>query len=123
MGFWMGELVSWKALLSCRAAFLSYRWEPQINGNSLWHPVGALGEAGTEVLCHFGLGSGVSPREGEYVSCHEQHLMQRELEMPSETYGPAKDIGSPRRCDGVHRELVLLCFLAGSFLELRQKQI
>lgn len=61
--------------------------------------------------------------KGGYISCHEQQLMQKELEMPSGTCGPAKDSGSPRRCAGVHRELVLLCFLAGSFLELRQKQI
>lgn len=75
------------------------------------------------MLCHFGLRNGVSPREGGYVSSHEQQLMQRELEMPSETCGPAKDGGSPRRCAGVWRELVLHCFLAGLFLELRQKHL
>lgn len=34
-GFLDGELVSCKALLSCRAAFLFYRSQAQINGNSL----------------------------------------------------------------------------------------
>lgn len=52
------------------------KWEPEINGNALWHRVGASGEAGSEVLCHFGLRNGVFPRE---VSCHEQKLIQREL--------------------------------------------
>lgn len=45
------------------------------------------------MLCHFGLRNGVFTREGGYISCHEQQLMQRELEMPSETCGPAKDSG------------------------------
>lgn len=64
-GFLGGELDSCEALLSCRAAFLFYRQEPQINGNSLWHHVGALRKAGSEVLCHFGLRNCVFPREGE----------------------------------------------------------
>lgn len=74
------------------------------------------------VLCHFGERSGVSSREGD-TSPAMRSSSFRELEMPSLTCGPAKDSGSPRRCAGVHRELVPVCFLAGSFLELRQKHI